>query len=434
MREEIPHRLRRRAVAFPRHLKGPALNLLLPEHPAERARIRKVLGVERNEQGGVRIFSVPRRKAHTVGRDAAGLRGRRDHKATGAHTEGIRRAAVRQVAGELIIRGRKLRPARLAVLGKVDLRLRMLDPRAHGKGLRLHRNLHFGQPAEGIARAVAHGQYQRIAGKLRFLAVLTVDRAREPAVFGSKPRQLRAEADLAAQRLDAPPQILHDLKQHIRSDVGLGVIEDLLLRARADELLQHPPAALVFRAGVQLSVGKGSGAALAELYVRFRVERAAVPEGLHLFPALRRGLAAFQNDRAQSRHGKHQCREHPRRAEAGDDRPFFALRVRHVIAVRLFPRDLRTAAAAQNGALPAAERHVDRVDPAQLRLLPRVQRTPEDLQGGDVRRLHPQALRRMIAQRVLIVRLRQNNIPDPNHSIPLNSPARRPDDHAHCKL
>ena len=45
-----------------------------------------------------------------------------------------------------------------------------------------------------------------------------------------------------------------------------------------------------------------------------------------------------------------------------------------------------------------------------------------------------QRLRRMINQRVQIMLRRQYQIPDSYHSFSLSSPARWPEDHAHCKL
>jgi hypothetical protein len=45
------------------------------------------------------------------------------------------------------------------------------------------------------------------------------------------------------------------------------------------KLPQHPFQALIVYAGVQLAVGKGAGAALAELDVALRIQLPAIPKG-----------------------------------------------------------------------------------------------------------------------------------------------------------
>ena len=213
-----------------------------------------------------------------------------------------------------------------------------------------------------------------------------------------------------------------------------GIIQDILLRACADELLQYPPAAFIFRAGVQLPVGKGSGAALPELYVRFRVQRTAVPKALHLFPALRRRLAPLKYDRAQSGLRQHQRGKHTRRSEADHHGPFPALQARDPVTVRLLACDLRVPVLTQNPPLPAAQGHIDGVNPANLRFFPRIQRAAKNPQRCNFRGAYLQRLRRVVQQRMFILLLRQNNLPNPNHSMPLSSPASRPDAQAHCRL
>jgi len=70
--------------------------------------------------------------------------------------------------------------------------------------------------------------------------------------------------------------------QHIGAYVGLGVREDALRRAAAHQRLHNEPVAHVTGAGVQLPVGKRTGAALAELDVALGVQCAAAPEALHV--------------------------------------------------------------------------------------------------------------------------------------------------------
>ena len=49
------------------------LNLLLPEHAAERALVRKILWLDRHQQRGIRISTVTRSAAHAIGNHSAGL-------------------------------------------------------------------------------------------------------------------------------------------------------------------------------------------------------------------------------------------------------------------------------------------------------------------------------------------------------------------------
>src|SRR5204862_6327876 len=90
----------------------------------------------------------------------------------------------------------------------------------------------------------------------------------------------RAEADLAAEPLDLVAHAFDHADQPERADVRLGDEADLLGRAGADELVDDLACqvARVADLAPQLSVGKGAGAAFAELHVRFGIEDAAPPE------------------------------------------------------------------------------------------------------------------------------------------------------------
>jgi hypothetical protein len=83
-----------------------------------------------------------------------------------------------------------------------------------------------------------------------------------------------AEADLAAQRLDLGAHGFDHGHQLEGADVRLADIEDFRRRAGLDEFGEHlaPAPARVLDLAVELAVGKGAGAALAELDVRFRIE------------------------------------------------------------------------------------------------------------------------------------------------------------------
>ena len=64
--------------------------------------------------------------------------------------------------------------------------------------------------------------------------------------------------------------------------MGLGVDEDVLRRAVADQGFQNEAVAGVPGAGVQLAVGEGSRAALAKLDIGLQVQPPRFPEPLHI--------------------------------------------------------------------------------------------------------------------------------------------------------
>ncbi len=74
----------------------------------------------------------------------------------------------------------------------------------------------------------------------------------------------------------------------------------------------------VLDAGIELAIGKRARAAFAELHVAFRVERAAVPEGVHVPGALVHALAALHHQRGKARRAQ---ASGPRTAPPGRGRP-----------------------------------------------------------------------------------------------------------------
>ena len=86
------------------------------------------------------------------------------------------------------------------------------------------------------------------------------------------------------------------------------------------ENAEYPAYALIAYAGAELTVGKRSGSALAELNIAFGVELSARSEGIYLLFSRFGISAALEDDGSQSRHAQHQRREHSGRAEAGYDR------------------------------------------------------------------------------------------------------------------
>ena len=67
-------------------------------------------------------------------------------------------------------------------------------------------------------------------------------------------RELCAEAHLAAVGEDHFTKPLHGVRQTVGADVRLGLPENFVRRSGLYEIVQHLPAALIVRAGVELAV------------------------------------------------------------------------------------------------------------------------------------------------------------------------------------
>ena len=106
----------------------------------------------------------------------------------------------------------------------------------------------------------------------------------------------------------------------VGAHVGLGLPQDRRRRARPVHLLQHPSAAGILDAAVQLAIGKGARAALAELHIAVGVEGTAVPEGRHVLLPPVHGLSPLHHHGLHARPCQGQRREQPRRPHADDQR------------------------------------------------------------------------------------------------------------------
>ena len=290
---------------------GIFLHLPLPLHSPKGARIGEVRRIQCHQQRGVGIFSIPVGIAHAVGHHPTLLRGRSHHEAPGTHTEGIYRLGI-QMLRQLIVR-RGQRRADHAVLGSVDIPLLVFNPNAHGEGLGLHGDAGLLQHGEGIPGAVADGQHHMAGGDY---LPLCRPHPGNRAPFQHQPGDLSAEAHLAPQRENPLPKILHHFQQHIRTHMGLGVVENLLPGTGLHKLLQNPADSGVVHPGVQLAVGEGAGSPLAELDIAGRIQLPGGEKLLHLFMPGQGILPPFQHQRFQAGHGKNQRREHSGRAEA----------------------------------------------------------------------------------------------------------------------
>ena len=147
--------------------------------------------------------------------------------------------------------------------------------------------------------------------------------AANPAGLDPQVDDARAEADLAAEALDLGAHLLDHADQPEGADVRLGDAGDLLGRAGLDELLDHlaRQMARVADLAPELAVGKGAGAALAELDVRFGIEHAAPPQAPGVAGALAHRAAALEDDRAKAHLRQQQGGEEAAGPEADDHRP-----------------------------------------------------------------------------------------------------------------
>ena len=154
----------------------------------------------------------------------------------------------------------------------------------------------------------------------------------------------------------------------VRPHVGLGVHQDVPGRAAGGQLLQDEAVADVLRAGIELAVGEGPGAALPELDVGPRVQASRAEEGFHIALPLLHRAAPLQQDGAQPRLGQHQGGEEPRGPGAhhhGRHRRRRQGRRRRVRRGLCGPADLPAPGSAENSGL-LLDRDLHRVDQADF--------------------------------------------------------------------
>ena len=193
---------------------------------------------------------------------------------------------------------------------------------------------------------------------------------------------LVAKADVRPQAHQLPPEVFQGDVELVCAGVGVGVNKDALRHAALHQLPQNPPVAQVPGAGVQLPVGEGPGAPLAELDVGGEVQHPGAPEVLHILLPLLHGLSPLQEDGPGPGLGQNQGAEQPCRPgphhHGGklrrEDAP------RRVITLADHRRDPPALGPAQELSL-VFHSHLDRVD--QRNALPGVHRAPDHPQGPD---------------------------------------------------
>ena len=191
-------------------------------------------------------------------------------------------------------------PGALAEARAVDPALRMLDPHADREGLGLDMHAAPVEHLEGRPGAVPHREHDMIG--LEKAAVMQVQPA-HPLVPVRHALELeivdsRLPAIFAAQRLDRRPHALDHGDEAEGADMRMRFPQYVVGRAGLDELLQHLAAqeARVLHPAIELAVGKGAGAAFAELHIAVRVQFGAAPQAPGILGALAHHLAAIEDD------------------------------------------------------------------------------------------------------------------------------------------
>ena len=207
------------------------------------------------------------------------------------------------------------------------------------------------------------------------------DGARDGLIADHEPCDPRVEADLAAGMADGFADVGDDLGQPVGADVGVRLIKDCVGGAVKMEELQGPAVvAALFRSRVELAVGKGARAALAEAVVGVRVERMFAMDQGDVALAAADILAALEHDRLESAFDQTQGREKSGRPRADDENRLF---VRDVGVIE--PHRFKNRRGLI-GHSPYAEVDFDVPTPG-------VDGTAQNPHGGEARRFDPERLR-----------------------------------------
>ena len=361
--QKILHPLHGGGIRLPARAEGGPLERALERDAVEGVPAVKIGEADLREQRAVRVDGVARVVAHAVGDDAARLARRGHDIAARAHAKRERRALAR-VADQLVV-GDGQRAARAAVLGKVDVRLQVLDAHPDGELARLHGEAAFQEHTEGVARGMADRQNELARVRTLFPTRRKVAQYDAPqrAAAHDDVLQPAMEAHLSPVFQDVPPHVAHHRAQAVAADVRLVEIGDFGRGAELDEGVEHLAVARVARLRVEFAVRKGPRAALAELDVAVLVEDMFAEEALVLRGALLDRAAALDDERADARTEQADGAKQPGRAAARHDHARGPARYGGIGARRRHDR-------------PAVRLHA--VHPADVRFVARVQRLFQD--------------------------------------------------------
>ena len=262
-----------------------ALILHAGKHAAAKVRL-----IHSYQKRRVCVFAVTRMVTHTVGDHAAFLAGSANDVAARTHTKAIH-SAKRRMLHHLVIGGRKPIVVAVTIHSGVELRLQLLDPDAHGKGLVLHHKPAGEKRLVGIACGMPDGKHHAV-GKIGLI------RRKAHGLFGTDQiGHLGAKAHFTAKADDLLPDVADGRAQAIGADVRFIEVEDLLGRAELNEGFQYKAGKFLFLdAAVQLSVRESARAAFAVFRVGVWVQNALLPKSVHLSLPLFNREAALQHD------------------------------------------------------------------------------------------------------------------------------------------
>ena len=297
-----------------------------PQRRVLRKADREIARVDAHHHAGVGVALGARILAHAVGDHPTRLGGGGHHRAAGAHTEAVDRAAVLGVMHQLVVGRAEQRVAGVpAPAGLVDHTLRVFNAKAHRERLGLHEHPSVPQQGKGVARAVSQGQHHPLCGHVEvFFGVEPAHAQGLHPLLAIGPGgecdagELVFKTDLAAQRHDLLAHGLDHLDQFEGADVWVRLVEDFGRRAGVDKLLHHLAAneARVFDLAVELAVGKQACAAFAILHIALRVEHLFAPQTPGVLGALAHRLAALQHNGLEPHLRQGQGGEQATRAQA----------------------------------------------------------------------------------------------------------------------
>ena len=221
-------------------------------------------------------------------------------------------------------RAKRRMARRIAVLRLIDELLGMLDSHAHRKRLALHEQARIAHAVEHVARRMAARENHITCRQNEFLAravflALGTSHGHNASALEFHAFKTRAETHLAAPRDNLLAHGFHDIHKLVGANVRLAFPKDFFRGARLRENMQHVAATRILDVRGKLAVGKCTRTALAELHVRFGVQRAAFFEGIDGSHARIDVFATLKHDGRRARFRKSPCREQARRTHAYHD-------------------------------------------------------------------------------------------------------------------
>ena len=304
-------------------------------------RIVRRLNAHHDARIGVAL--IARVLAHAIGHHAARLGRGGHHRAAGAHAKAVHRAPIPRVVHQLVVGRAQGWVACMATPAcPVNQTLRVLNAKADGKGLGLHRHTAIKQGGKGIARAVAQGQHHVRGGEFIGSAAVLVQHSQAAQLFGGVRvvgcrgawlvqchiHHALLKANLPAQRDDLRAHGLHHLHQLEGADVRVRLIQNFFRCARQNKLVHHlaTQVAWVFDLAVELAVRERARTAFTKLHIGLGLQQVLAPQAPGVLRALTHRLTALQHDGLEAHLRQDQCRKNATGAKAHDHGAMLHLR------------------------------------------------------------------------------------------------------------